>query len=254
MEEENNEQLGCRECSAKVLPGHRYCYNCGVYLGQEAVSVSIYNNADLRNIFVFYFIYLAFCLFVKNSSWFSSYDEMFWVELLLAGITTWFAWLNRREIKPLLRFNNFKWYLLVGVVLLAAACSVIISLSVRELNVTFFQSEVSYYGAYRIYMFPILIMIYSIALMPALFEEIAFRGVMYNYCAAFLDERLVVVVTAFLFAIMHLSLISLAWLIPFGFFIGTLRRRYNTLWYGVFFHFTFNLTACLIDLYRQGIF
>jgi len=75
---------------------------------------------------------------------------------------------------------------------------------------------------------------------------------MYNYCASFLDERLVVAVTAFLFAIMHLSLLSLVWLIPFGFFIGHLRRKYDTIWYGIVFHFIFNLTACCIDLYRQG--
>jgi membrane protease YdiL (CAAX protease family) len=95
-------------------------------------------------------------------------------------------------------------------------------------------------------------MIYSIALLPAVFEEIAFRGVMYNYCNNFLDEQLAVVITAFLFAIMHLSLISLIWLIPFGIFIGMLRHKYNTIWYGIIFHFTFNLTACIIDLYRQG--
>ena len=242
----------CKECDTIVLHGHRYCHNCGAYLGEEAMNISIYNNADLRQVFIFYFIYLFLCLFIKNTSWFSSYDEMFWVELLLAAITLWFAWKNKEEIKPLLRFTHFRWYILVGVVLIAAVSSSIISLSVRELNITFFSNEVSYYSAYRIYMFPILVMIYSIAITPALFEEIAFRGVIYNRCSSFLDERLVVVVTAFLFAIMHLSLISLVWLIPFGFFIGSLRRKYKTLWYGIIFHFIFNLTACIIDLYREG--
>jgi membrane protease YdiL (CAAX protease family) len=96
-------------------------------------------------------------------------------------------------------------------------------------------------------------MVYSIAMLPAFFEELAFRGVLFNYCNTFLDERLVVAVTAFLFAIMHLSLISMVWLIPFGFFIGYLRQRYQTLWYGIVFHFVFNLTACAVDLYREGI-
>ena len=252
MEQDYEIKPSCKECDAIAKDDHRYCHNCGAYLGHEAVSISIYNNADLRRVFFFYFIYLFFCLYVKHSSWINTYDEMVWVELVLAGITTWFAWQNRAKLKPVLRFNNFKWYILAGVVLIAALASTIVSLSVRELNVTFFHTDVSYYTAYKIYIFPVLIMIYSIAIMPAIFEELAFRGVMYNYCSNFLDERLVVVITAFLFAIMHLSLISLAWLLPFGIFIGSLRRRYNTLWYGIFFHFTFNLTACLIDLYRQG--
>lgn len=252
MDENNEIKPFCEECNAVVLKHHRYCHNCGAYLGEEAIDISVYNNVDLRNVFIFYFIYLFICLFVRNSSWFVSYDEMFWVELLLAGITVWFAWKNRGEIKPLFRFNHFRWYLVVGIVLIAFIASGIISVAVRALNINFFHNDISYYRAFRIYMFPVVIMMYSIALIPAVFEEIAFRGIIYNYCARFLDEKLVVIVTAFLFAIMHLSLISLVWLIPFGFFLGSLRRKYNTLWYGIIFHFVFNLTACLIDLYRQG--
>jgi membrane protease YdiL (CAAX protease family) len=244
----------CDECNEPVHEEHRFCHNCGNYLGGEAVSISIFNNSDLRGVFIFYFIYLFICLLIKHSSWFDSYDELFWVEIILAAITLRFVWLNWAQIKPVLRFNNFKWYVLSGVVLIAIAGSLLVTISVRELNVTFFHNDFSYYEAYRLYHYPVLVMIYSIALMPAIFEELAFRGVMYNYCENFLDERLVVALTAFLFAIMHLNLMSLVWLIPFAFFIGSLRRKYNTIWYSIIFHFTFNLTACLFDLYRQGEF
>lgn len=242
----------CHECAAYVHEEQRFCHNCGNYLGDEVVTINIFNNSDLRSVFIFYFIYLFICLLIKHSSWFNTYDELFWVELVLAAITLRFAWLNWPQVKPILRFNNFRWDILAGVILLAAAGSLLVTISVRELNVTFFHSEFSYYEAYKIYTYPTFVMIYSIALMPALFEELAFRGVMFNYCANFLDERLVVALTAFLFAIMHLNLMSLAWLIPFAFFIGNLRRKYNTIWYGIVFHFVFNLTACLFDLYRQG--
>jgi membrane protease YdiL (CAAX protease family) len=94
-------------------------------------------------------------------------------------------------------------------------------------------------------------MIYSIAITPAIFEELTFRGVMYNLSATILPERFVIVLTACLFAIMHLSLVSMLWLLPFGIFLGYLRKKYNTLWYGVVFHFAFNLTAVVIDLYLQ---
>lgn len=245
-------QRTCHECDVTVNDEERFCHNCGSYLGAEVVTVNIFNNSDLRQVFIFYFIYLFICLLIKHSPWFNSYDELFWVELVLAAITLRFVWLNWSQIKPVLRFNNFKWDILLGVILIAAAGSLLITISVRELNVTFFQTDVSYYEAYKLYNYPTLVMIYSIALMPAIFEELTFRGVMYNYCANFLDERLVVALTAFLFAVMHLNLMSLVWLIPFAFFIGNLRRKYNTLWYGIAFHFTFNLTACLFDLYRNG--
>lgn len=252
MPDENVIHSTCDECNGWVNEEDRFCHTCGNYLGADAVTINVFNNADLRGVFVFYFIYLFVCLLIKHTSWFNTYDQLFWVELLLAAVTLRFVWVNWDEIKPVLRFNNFRWKLVAGVIAIAAAGSALVSLSAMELNVTFFQSEVSYFDSYRLYNYPILVMIYSIALMPAIFEELAFRGVMYNYCNHFLDERLVVAVTAFLFAIMHLNLVSIIWLIPFAFFIGNLRRKYNTLWYGIIFHFTFNLVACLFDLFRQG--
>lgn len=243
----------CNECKSPVLEDHRYCYNCGNFLAGDSATISIFNNYHLRQIFYFYFLYLAICLLVKHNTWFKSYDQLFWVELVLAIVTIKFAWLNKGAIKPVLKFNNFKWYRLLGVILIAALGSFLVSYGVQELNINFFRTQISYYTAYKIYTYPTLVMLYSIAIMPAIFEELAFRGVMYNYCSNFLDEKLVVAVTAFLFATMHLSLISLVWLIPFGFFIGNLRRKYNTLWYGFIFHFTFNLTACVFDLYKEGL-
>ena len=59
-------------------------------------------------------------------------------------------------------------------------------------------------------------------------------------------------VTGFVFAAIHLNFFSLVWLIPFGIFIGSLRRKYETLWYSVIFHFVFNTTSCLYDLYQMG--
>ncbi|MDQ6814622.1 MAG: CPBP family glutamic-type intramembrane protease [Bacteroidota bacterium] len=250
--EEHVISLTCSKCEVHVQEDHRFCHNCGNYLPAEAVTINIFNNADLRHVFIFYFIYLFTCLLIKHTSWFNAYQELFWVELILAFITLRFAWLNWQQIKPILRFNNFSWSVLTGVILTAAVGSLLVTITVRELNVSFFHSELSYYEAYRLYHYPVLVMLYSIALMPALFEELAFRGVMFNYCANFLDERLVVAVTAFLFAIIHLNLMSLVWLIPFAFFLGNLRRKYNTLWYGVVFHFIFNFTACAFDLYKLG--
>ena len=252
MQHGDDDILRCDECNAVVNDTQRFCHHCGAYLGTRAVTVNVFNNTHLRRIFVFYFVYLAICLVVKNTSYFRTYDQLFWVELLLAFVTLTFAWINRDGILPILRFNNYKWWRALLLMMLAALVSCIVSYTVHEVNVTFFNVDINYFQGYRLYYLPTLVMIYSIAFMPAVFEEIAFRGVMFNNCSAFLDERLVVAVTAFLFAIMHMSLISLIWLIPFGFLLGHLRRRYNTIWYGVLFHFVFNITACVIDLYQQG--
>jgi membrane protease YdiL (CAAX protease family) len=141
---------------------------------------------------------------------------------------------------------------LAGCILLATIASVLINIIVIKLNFSFFRTDTSYYTRFSVYAMPAAVMIYSIAVNPAIFEELAFRGVLYHYLDTFLNERLVVVVTGFAFAMMHLSFISLFWLVPFGIFVGAMRKRFGTIWYGVIFHFIFNLIAVLFDLYRHG--
>jgi membrane protease YdiL (CAAX protease family) len=252
---ENTEPIySCEECDSRVKGHQRFCQNCGAYLGSDADQISIFNNAGLQTAFFFFLIYLFVCLTVKYTTWFSSYDRLFWIEILLAVITIFFAWKNIKTLKPVLRFNNFSFIILGGVIVCAIIFSSVVNIFITEINITVFGTDINMYQAYRIYQFPILVMFYSVALMPALFEELAFRGILYNYLNTFLDERLVVMVTSFAFAAIHLNFFSLIWLVPFAILIGTLRRKYNTIWYGVTFHFVFNITACLFDLYRQGEF
>jgi membrane protease YdiL (CAAX protease family) len=252
MDTDREEIYKCAECDSRTKPYHRFCHNCGAYLGSDAEQISIFNNSNLQTAFFFYIIYLFVCLSVKYTDWFSSYDQLFWIEILLAAVTIYFARVNYRSLKPVFRFNNFRWSTLLIIVAIAILFSSIVNIFITEINISFFGTHVNLYEGYKIYRFPILIMFYSIAFIPAVFEELAFRGVLYNYLNTFLDERLVVMVTGFAFAAIHLNFFALLWLVPFGIFIGSLRRKYNTLWYGVIFHFVFNLTACVFDLYRDG--
>ncbi|MEX6690118.1 type II CAAX endopeptidase family protein [Danxiaibacter flavus] len=253
VEEPLHEIYHCDECKANVKGYQRFCHNCGAYLGNNAEEVSIFNNKNLRFAFLFYLINLCVCIFAKSSGWFFSYDHLFWLEIVLAIIAILFARLNRKTVLPALRFNNFNFFVLLAVIASAALFAFVVNICVHQLNISLFRNDVSYYSAYRAYNYPVLLMIYSIALMPALFEELAFRGVLYGYLGVFLDDRLVVILTGFAFATIHLNFISLVWLIPFGVVLGALRRRYDTIWYGVIFHFIFNLTACLMDLYKHGV-
>lgn len=242
----------CNECNSEVKGFHRFCHHCGAYLGPEAHREDIFNNVQLRMAFVFYGLNLLLCLLVKYTSWFHSYDQMFWMELILAMVAIAFAYFNKNEILSLLAVKRLRFPIIAVIMVLAIITSWLVNISIRELNISLFKSDNSYYGGYQIYIAPQLVMIYSIALMPAIFEELAFRGVLYQYLSSILHERLVVLVTACMFAALHLNFLSLIWLLPFGIFVGFLRRKYNTIWYGIIFHFVFNLTACLIDLYREG--
>ena len=252
----NNEKIEeiyiCAECDTRVKNYQRFCHNCGAYLVSDAEHISIFNNSSLQTAFFFYVVYLFICLTVKYTNWFASYDRLFWIEMLIAVITILFARVNLKYLKPVLKFNNFSWYRMFTVIAAAIVFSSVVNVFITQINISIFGTHTSLYEGYRIYQFPIILMFYSIALVPALFEELAFRGILYNYLNTFLDGRLVVMVTGVGFAAIHLNFFSLVWLIPFGIFIASLRRKYNTLWYGIIFHFVFNVTACLFDLYRQG--
>jgi membrane protease YdiL (CAAX protease family) len=246
------EKYYCDACNSEVKGYHRFCYNCGEYLGSDGTKISLFNNANLQSAFGFFIVYLFVCLVVQTTNWFNNYDQLFWVELFLAAFTLYHVFKNFKAIKPLLKFHNFNVIRLAGCISLAAIGSVVVNIIITKLNFSFFGTDTSYYSRYSIYSMPAVIMIYSIALYPAIFEELAFRGVLYNYLDTFLDQRVVVIVTGFTFGIMHLSFISLFWLVPFGILVGVMRKRFGTIWYGVIFHFTFNLIAVLFDLYRHG--
>jgi len=244
----------CETCSNEVKSFHRFCYNCGSYLAPAGTHVSIHKNKNLQSAFLFFFIYLFVCLVVRFTGLFNNYNNLIWVEVFLGAVILIYAAINFRGIKPILKFRNFNWIRLTGCISLAVIASVIINILISQLNISFFGTDESFYGRYSIYSMPVLVMVYSIAVYPALFEELAFRGIIYNYLNSFLNEQLVVIITGFMFAIVHLNFISLFWLVPFGVLVGAMRKRFGTIWYGVIFHFTFNLIAVLFDLYKNGYF
>ncbi len=248
----SNETYYCDACKSEVKNYHRYCPTCGEYLGADAAKISLFNNSNLRAAFVFFIVYLFVCLVVQTTNWFNSYNRLFWIEIFLAAFTLYHVSKNFKAIKPLLKFRNFSAIRLACYIVLAAISSFIINIIITKLNFSFFGTDTSYYNMYSMYAMPGLLMMYSIAIYPAIIEELAFRGVLYNYLDTFLDERVVVIVTGFMFGMMHLSFISLFWLVPFGILVGAMRKRFGTIWYGVIFHFIFNLVAVLFDLYRHG--
>ncbi len=247
-------ETNCNVCNAEVKLYHRYCYNCGSNLLFNDNQTNLYKNKSFRYALIFFIIYLSICLTVHFTNLFNDYGRQFRIEVLLAVLTLIYIQQNFNSIKPLLKFRNFSLIRLIGYIMAAAVASVIINVIITRLNISFFENYTGYYNRYRMYSMPALLMIYSIAINPALFEELAFRGVLYNYLDKFLNTRFVVIITAFMFAVVHLNLISLVWLIPFGIGVGTMRKRFGTIWYGVIFHFTFNLITVLFDLYENGYF
>ncbi len=90
----------------------------------------------------------------------------------------------------------------------------------------------------------------TICVQPAIFEELAFRGVIQSSLGAVLGRFEGAVATALLFAILHLSMPSLPHLLLLGAVLGWLRIRTDSLYPCMVTHFTHNFLVVLAE--RHG--
>lgn len=75
-----------------------------------------------------------------------------------------------------------------------------------------------------------------VVVMPALVEELAFRGVIYSGLRTSLTVGESLVVSSFAFAMIHLSIPTMLTHFPLGLYFGWLRHRSGSLWPGVLAH------------------
>ena len=166
---------------------------------------------------------------------------------MLAIIAVTFFCANWSKNKRLLKWSHFSLLKLISFCGLAIISSVIVSFVVGLLNESLFSKEFSYYAFYSKYAYAKFLMVFFIAVVPALFEELAYRGFLLEKLLQVVDKKQAIFISSFLFAIMHMSFISLFWLFPFALVLGIVRVKEETIWYGISIHFCFNLTACLLE-------
>jgi uncharacterized protein len=95
---------------------------------------------------------------------------------------------------------------------------------------------------------PLPLALLSIAVMPAITEELACRGVLFGQMQRVAGSSSAVIVTAVIFAFVHFNMLSFAWLFMAGLFYGWMRLREGHLWYGVLCHFLHNGTVVLEEM------
>jgi membrane protease YdiL (CAAX protease family) len=86
-----------------------------------------------------------------------------------------------------------------------------------------------------------------VALIPALGEEILFRGVLLRlFKEAFKNVHIAVFVSAFVFSLIHLQFFGFFPRLLMGFVLGYLFVYTNNLWYPITFHFVNNAASVII--------
>ncbi|MDQ3111248.1 MAG: CPBP family glutamic-type intramembrane protease [Bacteroidota bacterium] len=255
--------LSCPGCQAEVHPLAKFCSSCGKIIVAPNIELKLAeekkSTTALQSVIGLYFIMLVVCIILKFTNLEGTFFVLNVADLFIDGAVLIFAAFNFHELKHnLFRFSSspkwahFRWW--VFPVIIVAA--VIACLGVDKL-VNIYQ-EIEGHRFYA-YMYedtahPFLWAVIGIALQPAIFEELAFRGVMFNKLKVIMDPGAVIIVTGMLFAILHLSPVSMIWLLPFGLIAGWMRNKSGHLWYGITLHFFYNLTSVVLDGWSRGWF
>jgi membrane protease YdiL (CAAX protease family) len=89
--------------------------------------------------------------------------------------------------------------------------------------------------------------ILTICVQPAIIEELAFRGVILGSLRRVLRTRDAVIVSALMFAILHLGILNFPYLVLMGLLLGYVRIRSGSLYPCMLMHFLHNLFVVLLE-------
>ena len=241
------QQAACPKCEQALSIQSRFCRHCGLSIHSGDLAGN--QNRTVTLLIIFYVLELIICGLVTFNESFKGLEASCIADIIMAVVAMVVFFILWKDVKGLLSWRNFSFKKAITYIGITILFSSVVQLSVSWLNRSLFNDEFYYYFAFSRFKYPLVLMLSVIALMPAIFEELAYRGFVMGGLLKLLDARQAIFLSSFLFALIHLSLISFFWLMPFALFLAYIRKKENTIWYGVLVHFVFNTITCLIEYY-----
>ncbi len=242
--------MNCNSCDAVIVVTDTYCGNCGKALQHSETKGS---SEDLNLVIIFYVAILAISIinYFLNQDGGSLVKESC-IEALFALTVIGFSLIDHKAIIRLYGFSKItpKW--IFASLIIPIVSGLFIGLTTNYINEAFFEIDLNYFYDYLDYPNPMLYAFIFIAILPPIFEELAFRGFLFNQLLKITNPKMTIILTAFIFALVHFSILSLFWIFPFGLLLGYLRNKYHTLWLGMIIHFIHNLIVLLLDYYTYN--
>src|SRR5262249_13175093 len=161
------------------------------------------------------------------------------IDLAFAGLVLAWSAHSISTVRPLLTARFHAGWLLIAVVV-AFATFFLASTAVHLLQVYCGLEKLNYLDRYSASPSGLAWAVLNICIQPAIFEEIAFRGMILGSLLQFLGDRDAIIVTGLMFAILHPSVPSLPHLLVLGLVLGWLRVRTKSMLPGMALHFTHN--------------
>jgi membrane protease YdiL (CAAX protease family) len=240
--------LHCAKCNEVLLSDEKFCGYCGQEVAIQEGAVDDDAFTVIQPTLVYYFATLVLLSIYKFTELFpEGIEGLLAISVIDVVIVIVFWGYFFRDLRPLFSLRKLDLKIMLFTVGGAFAGAVMISRLAELINISLFDDV--YYSPYSFEdtSQPFLWAIIMTCLQPAIFEEVAFRGFMFTNLQVLSSPRGAVYISAILFGVMHLSFISLLWLVPLGIIFAMMRLRYNTLWYGIIGHFIYNLTITVIE-------
>lgn len=239
--------MECSKCQYQNPTKATFCGKCGNKL--EISSEGLDYNKNVKKISIFFFALLAYIVTIHFIEFGNNYIQTLLIDLIFATIILIFYFIDSKTLNKLLKFNRPRRILLIIIVIIAPLFAMLVSFIADLLNQSIFdKNQIIYYEQFINSPAPIPLSILSIGLFPAIFEEIAFRGIVFNELTKITGLKSTIIISAILFTILHLSLLSIFWIFPIGLIFGYLRAKYRTLWYGIIGHLIYNSSIVLIEI------
>jgi membrane protease YdiL (CAAX protease family) len=260
---------GSDSCPTCSIPAH-FCARCGAPSGNDAAACPCESRAlpaeltrphrhlaPVRQALTLYFVILA-ALFIaapiapagRTPAQSEVYAHLT-NSALIAGIAFIASLINIRQLKSVLaRTGHWTWYAAAPFIAVGT-CALATGLLYLVGRIMPLQEE-NYSNAFLDAGYPWWLPFIVTAVQPAIFEELAFRGVITGRLRCTLESRETLIVTALLFATLHLSPISFVHLFVMGLVLGFVRERTRSLYPGMLIHFCHNGYIVLAELLLGG--
>lgn len=242
----------CNACLNPVKITQNYCVNCGSPLTDNEdktqsnkswklfpVSIILYSTILIVH-FVFYIIS------AKNAV-----ENMYIISIFDSVMIIIWASLPVYNLKETIKFNfkiKFKHILFyIGGIIAGFLFSVAV---IKLIQFFLGTKSVSLVNTLENAGYSFTAVILMICVQPAIIEEVAFRGIIFKALNKTLKPAETILISAFLFAMLHLSFISLPHLMVLGIFYGYLRYKTGSIWPPVAAHFLHNFAAIMLDKYN----
>lgn len=249
----------CPACGAPRPATASFCGACGLPLARRRrAGASEYgrSRAAWRTFSPVLQLWAAFCAVQLALGWTyaATGSESPALDFAASGIVALvvllFALRDRDEILPLLGTHGFDartWWLPVAVLAAALALVRPYFWLIERLGGEF----EAYLPPFREHGWPLWTAYAAVALLPALLEEIAFRGVVLGRLQRLLSAREALVIQAMLFSVIHLLPLIFVSHFLLGLGLGLLRQRSGSLWPGIVVHAAWNALA-LVEEQNAG--